>query len=406
VSYRHANVVGMILSYCYRLAPSKRQHRALEAILESQRQLYNAALEERIGAYRNAGITRTYVDQCKALTELRQSDPEAASVPLCVQRWTLKQLHEAYCGSFRRVEAGGKAGFPRFRGKGRFDSFGCREFRGIRFEKGRLRFKGMPGGLRVHLHRPLPEGARIRSCVFRRDEKAWKVGFAIDVPAASPRAGARAVGIDLGISTFAALSDGGFVPSLKAARRAERRLRLANRALARKARGSRGRRKARRALARCHAKTARIRLDYLHKAGARIVRDYDLVAVEKLKVKGLARSALAKDIHDASWANFISILKYKAACAGTRLIEVDPYDTSQDCSSCGMKVPKGLADRLHQCSDCGLVIDRDLNAARNILHRAGVGPGLRNVADWGMRAGGNLVAESVQNRLRIYETPH
>lgn len=406
VSFLRVNLAGMILTYCYRLLPSKPQHRALEAILEGQRQLYNAALEERIGAFRNAGVTRIYIDQCRALTEWRLSDPEAASVPLCLQRWTLKQLDEAYRGFFRRLKAGGNPGFPRFRGKGRFDSFGFREFSGIRFENGRLRFNGLPGGLRVHLHRPLPEGAPIRCCVFRRDVKGWKVGFAVYLPAAPPRPAVRAVGVDLGISTFAALSDGGFIPSLKAARRAEHQLRKANRALARKARGSQGRRKARTAVARCHARIARARLDYLHQACVRLVRDYDVIAVEKLNVKGLARSALARDVHDASWAKFISMLRYKAECAGARLIEVDRYNTSQDCSGCGMKVPKALGDRLHECSHCGLAIDRDLNAARNILHRAGVGPGLPNVAGYGMRAGANLVSDSVPDHPRTYETLH
>jgi putative transposase len=396
----------MILTFCYRLLPSKGQHRALEALLESQRQLYNAGLEERIGAFRHAGITRTYVDQCKALTEWRHSDPEAKAIPVCLQRWTLKQLDEAYRGFFRRLQTGGKPGFPRFRGKGRFDSFGFREFSGIRLENGRLRFNGMPGGLRVHFHRPLPGGASIRSCVFRRDVKGWKVGFSVQVPTASQRPGIHTVGVDLGISTFAALSDGGFVPSLKAARRAERRLRLANRALARAARGSRGRRKARRVVARCHATAVSARLDYLHKASARLVREYDVIIVEKLNVKGLARSALAKDVHDASWAKFISMLRYKAEYAGARLVEVDPYDTSQACSGCGVKVPKGLGDRVHECAHCGLAVDRDLNAARNILHRAGVGPGLRNVAECGMRAGGNLVSDCAISCPRTYETPH
>lgn len=236
--------------------------------------------------------------------------------------------------------------------------------------------------------------------------KGWKVGFNVQVSDASQRPGGRAVGVDLGISTFAAFSDGGFIPSLKAARRAEGKLRKANRALARKARGSQGRRKARMAVARCHAKVARVRLDYLHKGSARLARNYDVIVVEKLNVKGLAQSALAKDVHDASWGRFISMLRYKAGCAGSRLIEVDPYDTSQDCSGCGMKVPKELGDRLHDCTHCGLVIDRDLNAARNILHRAGVGPGLLNVAGYGMRAGGNLVSERMPNCARTYETLH
>jgi putative transposase len=380
----------MIVVYRYRLLPARRQHRALEQILESQRQLYNAALEERIDAYRKVGITRTYFDQCKALTEWRRSDPEASAFPLRLQRATLKRLDEAYSGFFRRVKTGARAGFPRFRGKGWFDSFGFREFDGITLKAGRLRFKGMPGSLRVHLHRELPAGGSIRSCTFKRDTRGWNVSFAVAIEAAAPREAHRAVGVDLGISTFAALADGGFIPSLKAARKAERRVRVAQRALARKKRGSGGRREARMAVARCHAAVARQRAEHLHQASARLVRDYDAIAVEKLNVKGLAGSALAKDVHDASWARFISMLRYKAEKAGARLIEVDPRNTSQVCSGCGTLVPKDLAERRHDCPHCGLSIDRDINAARNILNRAGVGPGLRNVADGGMRADENL----------------
>jgi putative transposase len=124
------------------------------------------------------------------------------------------------------------------------------------------------------------------------------------------------------------------------------------------------------------------------------VRDYDAIAIEKLNVIGLARGVLAKDVHDASWAMFISMLRYKAEKAGVRLIEVDPQDTTQDCSRCGTRVPKDLAIRWHDCPACGLSMDRDLNAARNVLNRAGVAPGLRNVAGGGgMRAGGNLVLD-------------
>jgi putative transposase len=214
------------------------------------------------------------------------------------------------------------------------------------------------------------------------------------------REGSRAVGVDLGITIFAALSDGGAVPSLKAARRAESRLRSAQRALARKKRGSKGRAEARNGVRRCHAATTRRRANHLHQASARLVRDYDVIAIEALQVKGLARSTLAKDVHDASWAKFISFLRYKAEKAGTRLIEVDPNNTTQDCSGCGVRVPKELGDRQHECPQCGLSIDRDLNAARNILHRAGVGPGLHNVAGCGMRAGGNL-NEPTRSRQEI-----
>ena len=397
---------SMILTYRYRLLPTKQQHRSLEAILESQRQLYNAALEERIDAYRKSHVTRTYFDQTKALTEWRRDDPEASALPVALQRATLKRLDEAYKGFFRRVKSGGKPGFPRFRGKGWFDSFGFREFRGISKQAGRVRFKGMPGALRVHLHRPIPAEALIRSCVFRRDVKGWIVGFAAELPTPPLRDGERAVGVDLGITTFAALSDGGVIPSLRAARLVERRLRTAQRALARKKRGSKGRGKARIGVRRCHAATACRRANHLHQASARLTRDYDVIAIEALQVKGLARSSLAKDVHDASWAKFISFLRYKAAKAGTRLIEVDPRNTTQDCSGCGAKVPKELGDRQHECPRCGLSIDRDLNAARNILNRAGVGLGLRNVAGCGMRAGGNLSdpAGSRQETLGQAET--
>jgi putative transposase len=384
----------MIRTYRYRLLPTSRQHRALEAILESQRQLYNAALEERIDAYRKAGVTRSYIDQTKALTEWRHSDPEARALPVALQRATLKRLEDAHKGFFRRLKSGGKAGFPRFRGKGWFHSFGFREFSGILLDVGRIRFKGMPGALRVHMHRQMPEEAVIKSCTFKREAKAWSVSFATYMPTPPLREVRRAVGVDLGITTFAALSDGAFIPSLRAARRGEHRLRQVQRAFSRKKRGSRGRRKARETVARCHAQTARRRADHLHQASARLMRDYDVIVVEALNVKGLARSALAKDVHDASWAKFISMLRYKAGSAGARLVEVDPHNTSQDCSGCGMKVPKELGERSHECPHCGLSIDRDLNAARNILRRAGVVPGLRNVADCGMRAGGNLSSTS------------
>jgi putative transposase len=377
----------MVLTFKYRLLPDRRQHRALEHILEQQRQLFNAALEERTDAYRKFGVNRNYFDQCKALTEWRREDIEASSFPANLQRWTLKRVDLAYNASFRRIRRGEKAGFPRFRGPGRFITFGFQEFCGVHISRGSMRFKGMPGGLRIHMHRPLPD-ARIRSCFLRRELKGWSVGFAVHVSEQPPTRGHRAVGVDLGIGTFVALSDGGFIPSPGAAKRAERSLGKAQRAKDRKVKGSNGRKKALKQLARRHAAVARARLNHLHQASARLVRDYDLIAIERLNVKGLARSALAKQVHDVSWAKFVSMLRYKAECAGRRLVEVDPHGTTQDCSGCGERVPKGLGDRVHACPHCSLSVDRDLNAARNVLNRARVGPGLRNGCN--RRAGGNL----------------
>lgn len=384
----------MILTYQYRLLPSKRQHRALEILLEAQRVLYNAALEERIGAYRHR-VALTYIDQCKSLSEWRQRDPEAASFPLAVQRATLKRLDEAYKAFFRRVrQKASKPGFPRFRGKGWWDSFGFREFEGITFDGSQLRFKGMPAALNVHVHRPMPVDTWIRSCVFRRDAKGWKVGFAVEVAEAPVKRGGPVVGIDPGISTFAALSDGGIVPSFRSARRAHRRIRVLHRALTRKHRGSKNRAKARNSLRRCHAAATNARSNHLHQASARLTRGYDAIAIEALNVRSLARTPLARDVYDASWARFILMILYKAARAGVRVIQVDPRNTSQECSGCGSTVDKELHERWHDCPGCGLSMDRDLNAARNILGRAGVGPCLPNVVGCDTRAGGNLDAGS------------
>jgi putative transposase len=385
----------MVLGFRYRLLPRKAQHRALERILESQRQLYNAALEERIGAYRKAGKTLGYHHQCKGLAEWRHSDPEARELPYALQRSTLKRLDVAYRGFFTRLAHGLKAGLPRFQGIGRFNSFTFGRFDGITLKDGRLRFKGMPGALRVHWHRDLPPSTFIKRCRFKRDGRGWMVIFDVTVQPRAIRPALRCVGVDLGIVTFAALSDGGFIPSLRAARRAEKRLRTAQRSMERKTKGSNRRQKARAEVSRAYATTARQRREHLHQASARLIRDYDVIAIEKLQVGDLARSALAKDVLDASWGRFISFLRYKAEWAGAHVIEVDPYNTSQDCSGCGNKVPKDLDQRRHDCPHCGISIDRDLNAARNILSRAGVGPGLRNVAGCGMRADGNLLGEGI-----------
>ena len=356
--------------------------------MDSQRQLYNAALQERIDAYRKRGIRRTYFDQTRGLTEWRQSDPDARTLPVKLQRATLKRLDDAYEGFFQRIRIGKVPAFPRFRGKEWFKSFAFREFDGITLHGGRIRFKGMPGSLRIHWHRPLPENLPVRSCTFKRCEKGWFVGFAIDVPTPLRRLN-TAIGVDLGISAFATLSDGKVIPSLRATRNAAHRLRVAQRALSRKQRGSNGRRKARSQLLRCHAAIARQRANHLHQASANLVRKYDIIVIEALRVKALCRSALAKDVHDASWAKFIAILQCKAEKSGAKVIEVEPHNTSQECSGCRVLVPKQLGDREHHCPACGLSIGRDLNAARNILYRAEVGPGLRNVVGSDMRAGGN-----------------
>ena len=364
----------MILTHRYRLLPHKSQHRAVERLLHAQRELYNAALEERIDCYRKTGKTRTYIDhQCKGLTEWRCEFPEWGELPANLQRWTLKRLDEAFQGFFRRLKARrGNAGFPRFRGQGRWESFGFAEFSGIRFDGRRLRFRGMPGGLKVHLHRPLPHDADICSCVFRQDGSGWVVCLQIAVPTPEKRPVATVIGVDLGLEVFAHCSDNVEIPNPRIAKRAEAELRRRQRALSRCQRGSHRRHKVRAQVAKVHRKITNTRNSWLHKESAKLVKRADLIIVEDLKVANMIRHpTLARSIADASWSRFVSMLSYKVAKTGGDLLRVDPRYTSQECSGCHELVPKSLAVRTHKCPSCGLVINRDYNASLNIL-RAGM----------------------------------
>jgi len=297
----------VILTYRYCLLPLKSQHRALERLCASQRELYNAALEERIDCYRKTGKARTYMDQCKALTECRHELPDMGELPANLQRWTLKRMDDAFQGFFRRLKARKeKAGFPRFRGKGRWQAFGFAEFSGIRFDGKRLRFAGMPGGLKVHLHRELPEGADIRSCVFRKDGSGWFVCLQVAVPTPDKRAIVSVIGVDLGLTVFAYCSDKVEIPNPRIARRAEKELRRRQRALSRCQRGSHRRHNVRAQVARLHRKITNTRNSWLHKESAGLVKRADLIVVEDLKVANMIRHpTLARSIADASWSRFV-----------------------------------------------------------------------------------------------------
>jgi putative transposase len=373
----------VILTYRYRLLPLKSQHRALERLCAAQRELYNAALEERIDCYRKTGKTRTYIDQCKALTECRRELPEMGALPANLQRWTLKRMDDAFQGYFHRLKArSGKAGFPRFRGKERWEAFVFNEFSGIQFDGKRLRFAGMPGGIKLHLHRPLPDDADIRSCVFRRDGSGWFICLQIKIEVAEKRSVASAVGVDLGLKVFAWCSDNVVIPNPRIAQRAEKELRRRQRALARCKRGSLRRHKVRAQVARLHRKIADTRNTWLHQKSAELVKRADVIVVEDLNVSNMLRHpTLARSIADASWSRFVSMLAYKAEKAGGHLIRVDPRNTSQECSGCHELVPKLLAVRTHACPSCGLHIPRDYNSSLNIL-RAGIGAGALNVIGW------------------------
>jgi len=380
-------IARQFLTFKAPLRPTERQHRALETLAEGQRIFYNAALAERIDCYRRTGRGRSYMDQCKALTECRRDLPDMAGLPANLQRWTLKRVDGAFTGFFGRVKRGVKAGFPRFRGYGRFGSFGFAEFSGIRFDGARVRFAGLPGGLVVSMSRPLPPGADIRSCVFHREGRGWSICFQIGVAMPEQREIVTAIGIDLGIKAFAYASDGVIIENPHIGRRHERELRLRSRALARCKRGSNRRKKAKARLARTHRTIANCRRTWLHQQSAALVARADLIVAEDLRVANMVRNpTLARSISDASWSMFLGMVEYKAANAGAHFIKVNPKNTSQKCSGCGVIVPKDLRVRVHSCPECALVMDRDENAARNIL-AAGIGRRLDKLAATPARAG-------------------
>lgn len=399
----------LVLTYVFKARPTSAQHTQLDQILRDQRQLYNAALEERISAWRS-GVSISMNDQTKSLTEIRSFDPAYGGVPYNVSKWTLKRLDDAMKAFFRRAKVRKvKAGFPRFRGVGRWASFGFHQKDGLRLKGQKLFFSGgLVGGLALKMHRQLPEGAAIKSAVFTKEGRHWRVALTVAVEAAAKHLHpGTSVGIDVGVEALATLSNGARIQNIRPRSQRSKELRRAARALARCKRGSRRRQKVRAKLAALQRKARNARTTHLHQVSARIANDFCLIAVEKLNLKNMTRSArgtlaepganvrqkagLNRSLADAAPGRLISMLRYKAERAGGVLIEVDPRGTSQECYSCREVVPKKLSDRWHSCP-CGAKLHRDHNSALVIearglaAHGAARGPGKPNVADRRMRA--------------------
>ncbi|TME83856.1 MAG: IS200/IS605 family element transposase accessory protein TnpB [Chloroflexi bacterium] len=324
-------------TYRYRIYPTVRLRLALEAQLGFACQLYNAALEQRRYEWRGRRRSVTLYQQFRELTAVRAAGLGPANMNCSAMRDPIRRLDRAFAAFFR-------------------------------LRDGRLALPGI-GQIKVKWHRSLPTSAVVRLVTVRRVAGRWYACFSLRA-SISRRILAKKlppVGLDLGIQYFATLSTGEPIFGPRAYRVAMRKLRLAQRRLSRRQKGSCGRRAARLLLARHFERIRNLRYDHAHKLTRRLVSDFGLIAVEDLNVGGLIRGPLAKDVADQGWAAFLTILEYKAAEAGTRLIRVPPGGTSQTCSGCGVLVPKRLSERIHRCPACGLVIDRDTNAARNIL---------------------------------------
>jgi putative transposase len=262
------------------------------------------------------------------------------------------------------------------RAKSWFDSAEFRVGDGLRVRKSkRIGIVGIPAEIKVKWHRPLPADAKLGAAVISRSCAKWFVCFQIELPEAEPVDRTFApVGIDMGLTSIMALSTGEMVATPQYVSKGAKRLRRLQRAVARRRRHSERQRKAKRAVARLHSRVANQRRDFSHKLSRRLQDRFSHIAMEDLNIVGLARGMLAKSVHNAASAQLVQHFRYNAESAGLEVRLVDPRRTSQTCPECGTITPKTLAHREHRC-DCGCVLDRDVAAARVVLHRAGLRPG-------------------------------
>lgn len=351
----------MLRTFELRLKPKAQERAELAYILADSCETYNAALQERRDAWKLCQKAITYYDQQAELTELRK-DERFASIAVDIQREPLRRVDLAFRAFFRRVKAGQRPGYPRFHSSDHYDSF---SWSTPRFDASGLLVPNL-GRIRFKTSRVL-KGTLKMATVKRCGEK-WTARIVCDVgPAPEKRAVTTAVGVDVGLTTLATLSDGTEIENPRWTQQHEDCIARANRALARKQKRSKNRLRARAALHRAHQRAANARRNYLHHVSKWLVGRYDLIAYEALNVKGMARGNLAKSIMDAAWSVFMSQIRYKAESAGAYAVAVNPRGTSQVCSGCGQNVPKNLSQRTHECPNCGLVLGRDHNAGRNIL---------------------------------------
>ncbi len=405
-----------IKAFKYRLSATPLITERLQWVLDRCRELYNAGLQERRDVYELAVKRHPnyydneirkhlikvhavgYYEQKRELVNIKALRTEYQEIASQVLQDVMLRLQRAFEGFFRRVLNGDHPGYPRFQGCTRYDSFMYPSGEGWKLDsrerpadkqsmvKVKLHLSKI-GTVQMYLHRSI-EGT-IKTLTIKREGDHWYAIFTCDIgkPDSLPMS-YEDVGIDLGVTHFAALSTGEFIEHPHYFRKAEKQLAKAQQSLSRKQRGSHRRTKAVKRVAKCHRKIRNQRKDFHHKASHKLVNYYQVIVFEDLQVKNLtkapapkqnengkylpngaaAKAGLNKSILDAGWSTFTQTMSVKAAWAGRTIIFVDPSMTSQLCSGCGAVVKKDLSERWHSC-ECGTELDRDTNAAINILNK-------------------------------------
>ena len=360
-------------TYKYRVYPSRKEQELLDRQMLLAKELYNLLLERSIWHYEATGETLTKYSMNRMITQLKKEHPALKEVYSQVLQNVADRLSKAYANFFRRVnekKAGMsiKAGFPRFKRYVRSLTYPQSGFE-IIDKKVRL---ANIGAMPLILHR-LPEGNVKTFTIKKADSGKWFVFFSCEEKALAFKPNSKPkTGIDVGIKSFVATAEGKLVDNPKYLIRSSEKLAMLQRRVSRKKKGGRNRRKAITRLARGHELVASQRNDFLHKLSHRFVNSYSYIAHEDLNISGMVKNhCLARSINDASWASFLSMLGYKASSAGCQVVGVDPRGTSQACSMCGNKEDIDLSVRVFNCPKCGLKLDRDINASRNILNTVG-----------------------------------
>ncbi|MEW6207125.1 MAG: transposase [Acidobacteriota bacterium] len=363
-----------IKTFEFKTRPNKHFIARCERTLEACRGIYNAALQERIDCYKITGRGLNFAEQNRHLTEARREVEGVSDTYRDIQTDALDRLDKAYANFFRRVTQGAEnPGFPRFKSRDRYDSFGCarRERDPFPIKGDKLKFPGV-GSCRVRLSPYACQMGRCRYIRMIRRPDGWYVQLVCETARPDPLpATSESAGLDAGLESFAVLSTGEEIERRRFVKEAEDKLAKKQRRMAKKKRGSNRRKKAKRKVALAHLKTKRVRKRFHFDVANYLVRRFDTIVIENLNIKGLAGCMLAKSVHDVAWGAFFAILICKAAEAGRQVESVNPRGTSQECARCGHRPEerKTLACRWHNCEACGLSISRDHNAALNILSR-------------------------------------
>ncbi|MBN3949762.1 MAG: IS200/IS605 family element transposase accessory protein TnpB [Nostoc sp. NMS7] len=379
----------MRTSYQYRINPNKEQAEKIDKTLEMLRYQYNYLLTQRFNWYEQnrSPIDRcsvivshlpelkgkpTYYSQKASLTQLKKDRPWYKDIHSQVLQEIPKKVEITFDRWLKGDLNGKKSGRLRFKGKGQYKTFTFPQFKQYHFTKNKITLSKI-GTVKVIVHRQIPEGFDIKTVSVTKKADGYYVTLSLDsktVSTIKPNFNdANIVGIDVGLIDFIVTSDNERIAAPKFLRKAERRLKSAQRRVSRRKKGSNRRKKAIKKLGIQHKKVSDTRKDFHFKTAKNILDKYDVVAVEKLNIKGLAKTWLAKSINDAAWGQFITILSNKAVNAGLKVISVNPNGTSQECSNCGQKVKKLLSERIHNCPSCKISLCRDLNASIIIKNR-------------------------------------